>query len=101
MEAVLNDRDALYVEKQRCLRAMGVADDKTKLDDVIGKLTGLSITSNMGVEKKDEIISRLEERVLTLDREAEDNDRTLELLRRQHAEKEIELSSLRRGVHID
>jgi len=98
---VLDHRDNLYNEKERCLRLLKVTDDKVQLDEVVGRITGLSITANMGVEKKDTIISRLKDQVIALDREANEYELTLEGYRRQMAEKEREIATLRRSVQID
>lgn len=67
----------------------------------MGKLTGLSITSNMGVEKKDDIIARLQQQVLALDTKADSYEQTLEDLRKTMLAKERELSNLRHNVYID
>ena len=101
METILDHRDKLYSEKERCLRVLKVSDDKAQLDEVVGKLTGLSVTSNMGVERKDDIITRLQQQVIALDSEADSYELTLEDLRKTMAEKERELSNLRHNVHID
>ena len=101
VEVILDQRDALFQEKERCLRLLKVDDDKVQLDQIVGKLTGLSITSSMGVEPKDSIIERLEVKVAALDSEANEYERSHEALRRQLADKERELANLRHNVHID
>ena len=99
----MNHRDSLYYEKEKCLRLLGIVDDDQKsvqLDEVIGRLTGLSVNADMSVESKDSIIARLRRQVEQLDSEADEQDEQMQLFRQQIADKEREIAELRRNVHI-
>lgn len=102
VETMLNHRDSLYYEKEKCLRLLGVDDDKNsiQLDEVVGRLTGLSVNADMSVESKDSVITRLRRQVEELDSEAEQHDQLLQEYRASIADKEREIAQLRRNIHI-
>jgi cell division septum initiation protein DivIVA len=102
VKTLLNHRDSLYYEREKCLRLLGVQNDagKVQLDEVIGIITGQSVNPDMSVEAKDSIISRLKDQVEELDREAELHEVQLDSYRKQLADKEREIAELRRHIHI-
>jgi len=100
---MLNHRDALYYEKEKCLRLLGIVDDdqrSVQLDEVVGRLTGLSVNADMSVEPKDSIIARLRRQVEQLDSEADAQEHKLRQFRQEIEDKEREIAELRRNVHI-
>lgn len=103
MEKVLNHRDALFYEKEKCLRLLGIDGEdqmSIQLDEVVGRLTGMSVNADMNVESKDSVIARLRRQAELLDREAEEHCRQLEAYREEIADKEREIAKLRRNIHI-
>ena len=99
---VLNHRDSLYYEKDKCLRLLGVDHDhkSVQLDDVISQMTGLSVNADMSVENKDSVINKLKRRIETLDRETEEQRQQIEDYRSTIADKEREIAEMRRKIHI-
>jgi chromosome segregation ATPase len=103
VEKVLNHRDSLFYEKEKCLRLLGIDSDDQRsiqLDEVVSRLTGMSVNADMNVESKDSIIGRLRRQVEMLDQEAEAQSRQLDQYREEIANKEREIAQLRRNVHI-
>ena len=100
---MLVHRDSLYYEKEKCLRLLGVDDEEHRaiqLDEVVSRMTGLKVNSDMSVESKDAIIARLRQQVDELDREADEQDRQLQIYRLEIDDKEREIAALRRKIHI-
>lgn len=101
VEMILNHRDSLFYEKEKCLRLLKVEDDRVQLDEVIGKLTGMSINPDGSVERKDVIIARLKGQVEELEKEAAEYEAAMGTYKKQMAEKEREIADLRHRIHID
>ena len=101
MAHALSQRDALFYEKEKCLRMLGVADPKVALDDVISRATGLTVNANMQPLDKDDVIKRLREQVGELEKRGGEYAESLKELQRQLADRDREISKLRRLVHID
>lgn len=101
MAAALNQRDALYYEKEKCLRLLGVKDNpKVGLDDVISRATGLTVNASLEAVDKDDVIRRLEGRVGELEKRKTRNAEGAKELRRLLGERDREISRLRQLVQI-
>lgn len=96
--------DFLRYEKEKCLRLLGVQDDahraNVQLDELVGDLTGLCLNADMSVVSKDDIIARLTTRVDELERQATKNTSQLQTCRKQLADRDREVSHLRRNSYI-
>lgn len=101
VEITLNHRDALFYEKEKCLRLLRVDDDRVQLDEVVGRLTGMSVNPDGSVEKKDSIIRRLKTQVEELEKELAEHEEATAAYKKKMAEKEREIADLRHRIHID
>lgn len=100
MALALSQREALYYEKQKSLRLLGVKQPKAALDEVIGKLTGMTVNANMEVEDKTAIIRKLEKQVESLEKKVEKYADGEKRLKFEIAERDREISKLRHMVQI-
>jgi hypothetical protein len=101
MASALNQRDALYYEKQKCLKMLGVTNDpKVALDSVISKVTSMTVNANLEAVDKDDIIRKLKKRAEELEKQISINTVNVKDLRRQLAERDREISKLRQMVNI-
>ena len=82
------------------MRLLGVEDDRVPLDEVVGKLTGLSIKADMSVEEKDDVIVRLRRQVEELDSELQTLEAELNECQQELAVKEREMADLKHNIHI-
>lgn len=98
----LNNGDFLRYEKEKCLKLLGVDDARgnVQLDKVVSDLTGLCLKADMTVESKDNIIARLEDRVDELDQQATKHNSQLQTYRKQLADRDREVSHLRRNTYV-
>lgn len=102
MTLALNQRASLHHEKEKCLRLLGISDPKASLDDAISRATGLNfVNADMDVEDKTETIRKLRRRIEELERELETVADGVDNFRSQLAERDREISKLRRMVHVD
>ena len=99
---MLNERDSLYHEKEKCLHLMGVENEsKVQLDEIVGKFTGMSVNPDGSVEKKDSVIARLRKQVDDLEAEVDEYENKLKDYGKQLRSKEREIADLRHQIHID
>ena len=101
MTHVLNHRDSLYYEKEKCLRMLGVKGasvSRVSLDDVISKATGLTVNASMEVEDKSGIIKALQKQVEQMEKEVDGYVEQVENYRQQLGERDREISKLRHLV---
>jgi len=98
----LNHADLLRYEKEKCLRLLGVDDVRgnVQLDKLVSDLTGLCLNADMTVESKDDIIARLKNRVAELDQQLVERQSQVQSYRKQLADRDREISKLRRNTHI-
>lgn len=100
MALALNQREALYYEKEKCLKLLGVKQPKVALDEVIGRLTGTTVNANMEVEDKTHIIQKLEKKVEAMEKKVEKYEDGEKRLKLELAERDREISKLRHMVQI-
>ena len=101
MANILNQRDALYYEKDKCLRMLGITDDpKIGLDKVISRATGLAIDAYLQTVDKDDIIKKLQKQVDELERQNKATSNSVKEFRKQLAERDREIAKLRQMVVI-
>jgi len=103
VETALNQNEFLRYEKDKCLRLLGVDDahrGTVQLDKLLSDVTGLCLNADMTVQSKDDIIARLEDRVTQLDQQAAKQQSQLETYRKQLADRDREISRLRRNTYV-
>jgi len=98
----LNQRDALFYEKEKCLKLLGEKlGPKVRLDEVISRLTGKAVNVDMEVEDKDEIIRKLKKRVDELERQSGTYADSVVEFRKQLGERDREIAKIRQMIQID
>lgn len=103
IEMTLRHRDALMEERERCLRLLKVKADggRVQLDQVVGRVTGMSLRPDGGRERKGEVVERLKGLVEELEKQLVEYDKEMASLRKQMAEREREIADLRHRIHIE
>lgn len=105
IETTLRHRDALLEERERCLKLLKVKvevdGDRVQLDQVIGRVTGMSLRPDGGRERKEDVVERLKGRVEELEKQLVEYDEEMAANRKQMAERERTIAELRHRIHID
>ena len=97
---VLNHRDALYHEREKCMKMLGVEDMRIPLDEVISQGTGLKVNAHMEAEDKDEMIKRFSKQVMELESQLEVYEAGIVEFQKQVDDRDREISKLRHMVKI-
>lgn len=100
MALAINHREALYYEKEKSLRLLGVKNLRTPLDEVIGRMTGKSVNAHMEVENRADVVGKLERQVEKLEGTVEKYAALEQELKRQLGERDREISKLRHMVKM-
>lgn len=105
VEMTLRHRDALLEERERCLMILKVKVEvdggRVQLDQVVGRVTGMSLRPDGGRERKEEVLERLKGRVEELEKQLVEYDEEMATQRKQMAERERVIANLRHRIHIE